>query len=94
MLNEQLRESLEKGLALVESAFSHVSHGGPTRADAEKWIGEARAALASKQEAPAAAEDDLRDALELIASERWGYSECVRIAKSALAAAPLEKDTK
>jgi len=30
---------------LVESIFSHVSHGGPTRADAEKQIMAYRAAL-------------------------------------------------
>jgi hypothetical protein len=41
----KLREVLQSGLALVESAFAHVSHGGPTRADAEKWIQEARNAL-------------------------------------------------
>ena len=42
---EGLAAVLERGLALVESAFAHVSHGGPTRADAEKWIEEARNAL-------------------------------------------------
>ncbi len=41
----ELRKVLESGLLLVESAFAHVSHGGPTRADAEKWIQEARNAL-------------------------------------------------
>jgi hypothetical protein len=40
-----LREVLQKGVELVESAFAHVSHGGPTRADAEKWIQEAKDAL-------------------------------------------------
>ena len=44
---EALRGELEAGLQLVESAFAHVSHGGPTRTDAEKWINHARAALAA-----------------------------------------------
>lgn len=39
---EQQLKVLEDGLALVESAFAHVSHGGPTRADAEKWIKRAK----------------------------------------------------
>jgi len=42
---ETQRKALESGLALVESAFAHVSHGGPTRADAEKWIAEAKSAI-------------------------------------------------
>jgi hypothetical protein len=42
---EGLRDALQKGIDLVESAFAHVSHGGPTRADAEKWLKEARNAL-------------------------------------------------
>jgi hypothetical protein len=33
-----LRKVLEAGLALVKSADAHVSHGGPTKADAQKWI--------------------------------------------------------
>jgi hypothetical protein len=41
----ELRKVLEAGLALVESTVVHVSHGGPTRADAEKWIQEARNVL-------------------------------------------------
>jgi hypothetical protein len=39
---ESQRKVLESGVALVESAFAHVSHGGPTRADAEKWLTEAK----------------------------------------------------
>jgi hypothetical protein len=39
---ESQRKVLERGIALVESAFAHVSHGGPTRADAEKWLSEAK----------------------------------------------------
>lgn len=27
---------------LIESAFAHVSHGGPTRAEAEKWLADNR----------------------------------------------------
>jgi NTP pyrophosphatase (non-canonical NTP hydrolase) len=42
---EGLRDALQKGIDLVESAFAHVSHGGPTRADAEKWLKEARNVL-------------------------------------------------
>jgi hypothetical protein len=37
--------ALRSGVELVEGAFAHVSHGGPTRADAEKWLKEARNAL-------------------------------------------------
>jgi hypothetical protein len=43
-----LRETLQAGLALIESADSHVSHGGPTKADAQKWILRARKALGLK----------------------------------------------
>lgn len=39
---ENQRKVLESGLALVESSFAHVSHGGPTRAEAEQWLKEAR----------------------------------------------------
>lgn len=40
-----LRAELSKGCDLVESAFSHVSHGGPTREEAEKWVKSARRVL-------------------------------------------------
>jgi hypothetical protein len=43
-----LRKVLEAGLALVESADAHVSHGGPTKADAQNWILLARKALVCK----------------------------------------------
>ena len=39
------REVLQAGYELIESAFAHVSHGGPTRADAEKWLERARKVL-------------------------------------------------
>jgi hypothetical protein len=39
------RAALQSGVELVESAFAHVSHGGPTRADAEKWLKKAKEAL-------------------------------------------------
>lgn len=44
----ELREALQAGKDLVESAFAHVSHGGPTRADAEKWIKQAERVLAQE----------------------------------------------
>jgi hypothetical protein len=37
--------SLRAGVDLVSNAFAHVSHGGPTRADAEKWLETADAVL-------------------------------------------------
>jgi hypothetical protein len=40
-----VRIALLKGIELVENAFAHVSHGGPTRADAEAWLKEAREAI-------------------------------------------------
>lgn len=42
---ENQRKSLESGIALVEAAFAHVSHGGPTKKDAEKWLAEAKSAI-------------------------------------------------
>jgi hypothetical protein len=42
---------LRAGRDLVASAFAHVSHGGPTRADAEKWLDDADAALGPQLEA-------------------------------------------
>lgn len=43
-----LREALAEGVAIVESAIAHVSHGGPTREDAEKWLQKAKAVLAGQ----------------------------------------------
>ena len=43
------QESLRAGVDLVESAYAHVSHGGPTRADAEKWLKQAKLALAKER---------------------------------------------
>src|SRR5262252_2884329 len=43
---DRVRQQLQKGIELVESAYSHVSHGGPTMADAEKWLKDAKQALA------------------------------------------------
>ena len=43
---EQLYEVLREGKELVENTIAHVSHGGPTRADAEAWLEKAKAALA------------------------------------------------
>jgi hypothetical protein len=40
-----LANLLERGVTLVESAVTHVSHGGPTRADAENWLLQAKAVL-------------------------------------------------
>ena len=36
---------LERAVVMTESALSHVSHGGPTRADAENWLLQAKAVL-------------------------------------------------
>lgn len=49
-----LIESLDEGITLVESAYAHVSHGGPTLADAEAWIRRAKKARNSLRNAPAA----------------------------------------
>lgn len=35
---EAMRERLISASGLIHSAIAHVSHGGPTRADAEKWL--------------------------------------------------------
>jgi hypothetical protein len=43
----RVKRVLLSGFKLVESAFAHVSHGGPTRADAEEWLKCAGEALAS-----------------------------------------------
>jgi hypothetical protein len=45
-------EALRLGRELVESAFAHVSHGGPTRADAEAWLKIAADALAEPDAPP------------------------------------------
>lgn len=36
---------LEKAVELIEGSVSHVSHGGPTRAEAMEFVKEARAHL-------------------------------------------------
>ena len=38
-------EALQAGHDMVESSVAHVSHGGPTREDAENWLKQAQAAL-------------------------------------------------
>jgi len=48
---EQLEETqrmLQGGIDLIESTLAHVSHGGPTRAEAEKWLEEAKNVLTPK----------------------------------------------
>lgn len=41
----EMEEALEAATTLIEQAYSAVSHGGPTRADAERVMKQARAAL-------------------------------------------------
>lgn len=41
----EVREALRKGIAMVESSVSHVSHGGPTIKEAEAWLDAARKVL-------------------------------------------------
>jgi hypothetical protein len=65
-----MREVLQEGFELVESAFVHVSHGGPTRADAERWIERAGAVLAEKEE-PCTPVYDVGSPVEYIRM-RWG----------------------
>ena len=36
---------LLEGIEMMESSLGHISHGGPTRADAERWIKKARGTL-------------------------------------------------
>jgi hypothetical protein len=50
--DSEVRIALLRGIELVESAFAHVSHGGPTRADAEAWLKRARAALDGETKEP------------------------------------------
>ncbi len=50
--SERLREALQAGVELVESSVAHVSHGGPTRAQAEAWLELGRAVLAQSAEQP------------------------------------------
>lgn len=45
-----LLAALRAGRDLIESAFAHVSHGGPTRADAEKVLVIVRKAIAKAEE--------------------------------------------
>jgi hypothetical protein len=40
-----MRGVLVSGMALIESSLNHVSHGGPSRTDAETWLTEARKVL-------------------------------------------------
>jgi hypothetical protein len=47
---EAQRKILEAGRDLVQSAFAHVSHGGPTRADAERWLKQVAFMLEPPQE--------------------------------------------
>lgn len=42
---EKLYETLRQGKDLVERTLAHVSHGGPTREEAEKWLAKAKEAL-------------------------------------------------
>jgi hypothetical protein len=51
-------EVLRQGKDLVESTLAHISHGGPTREDAEKWL--EKAAIALAEPAPVAAQVDER----------------------------------
>ena len=48
--HEKLYHVLREGKDLVESAFVHVSHGGPTRTDAEAWLNKAKEVLAEPSE--------------------------------------------
>lgn len=47
---EKLYETLRQGKDLVESTLAHVSHGGPTREEAEKWLANAKVALQEPDE--------------------------------------------
>jgi len=47
---EKLRLAAQSALQLLDLSLAHVSHGGPTRADAEKVAGHLRAALAQRKE--------------------------------------------
>ena len=46
--NNDLRKVLQEGCDLVESAYSHISHGGPTREDASAWIEKAKQFLGGR----------------------------------------------
>jgi hypothetical protein len=39
---EKTQATLQKGIDLVERTLAHISHGGPTREEAEKWVAEAK----------------------------------------------------
>jgi hypothetical protein len=43
-----LRKGFAEAYDLIESAFSHVSHGGPTRREAEEWL-KANAGIREKE---------------------------------------------
>lgn len=53
---DELYKCLQEGRDLVASAFAHVSHGGPTRKDAEKWLEKVAIALAEPPESAHAPE--------------------------------------
>jgi len=40
---------LNSGYYLIDSAIAHVAHGGPTKAEAAKWIAEAAEIIRSAQ---------------------------------------------
>lgn len=46
---QELQVALQAGYDLITSAFAHVNHGGPTRADAESWLKRTERVLASKE---------------------------------------------
>ena len=49
---DRVRALVQEGCELVESAYSHVSHGGPTREEAIAWTKKARAALGEPAATP------------------------------------------
>lgn len=61
--SEEVYVALQKGIALVESAFAHASHSFPTRADAGIWLEEARKSLEEPTPAP---QSSLRQRIEAL----------------------------
>ena len=50
--NDVVYELLRRGRDMVQNTLAHVSHGGPTREEAEKWVQEATDALKEPSAAP------------------------------------------
>jgi hypothetical protein len=68
----ELYEVLQKGKDLIESLVSHVSHGGPTQEEAEKWLASAKKAL-EEPDVPSVQNDTAREVAARLAEARYQF---------------------